>query len=471
MKNGISRRSLLRGIGGAIVGLPLLESMTSRALAAPAGRSAPGNTPAGVVGTKRFVTAFCGTVVGNDTVSNPGSYGALPTTLPASWKGLESVRPYVSVVSNLNIPVYNAGTNPTAPASAYNMQHGTTPATTLAGVTSHDQMPIMVNGETADQIAARALGAGSKLDSLQVRTQLLPYTGSNSNLKGTMSAKIAAGKLTALPPIASPRQLYDLLFTGVAGGGSTGGSPAPYERKASVLDLIAEDAAALQGQVGASDKARLEQHFDEIRALELRMQAAATGGGGGTTSGCMSPFSAPTDPPAGPNQFAGWSNETVRGQLMADMIAYALACDFTRAVSWMLSFDQVFLANALDRTSDMHEDSHNAQTRTPTVAANCNWHATLFARLVGKLATMQEGAGTVLDNTFLSLIYAESKTAHGRSAMRHVVAGAGNAIKLGQHIDGAMGHPGKIQIAGFQALGMTTTTLGELTGPLTQIQK
>lgn len=457
-KGPLSRRTWLRGAGGALLALPFLEAMLPKLVFA--GPTAP----------YRFVTAFCGTVVGVDASSSPGGYGALPATLPPSWKGLEAVRSHVSVVSNLNIPVYNNGQTPPGPASAYNMQHGTTPAPMLAGVTSREAMPVMVNGQTADQYAADALGAGSKVASLQVRTQLFPYTGSNNNNKGIMSARRNGTALNALPPIASPAQLYTLLF----GGGSTPppvGGPDPRLRRASVLDLVADDAAQLRRDLAPTDRARLEQHFEEVRAIEVALRASVTGGGGGGGGGtCTNPMAAPTDPPAGTNTFIGWSNETLRGELMADMIAYALACDLTRVASWMLTFDQVQMANALDRTTEMHDDSHNGGTRAAAIAANANWHATLFGRLVGKLAALPDGGATVLDTTFLSLMFAESKTAHGRSGMRHIVAGIPSKIRAGQHIDGAGQHPGKIQIAGLQAIGASTNTLGELTGALGPIQ-
>lgn len=445
-KKPLSRRTFLRGAGHALVALPFLEAMLPKLLFAA--------TPA----QKRFVVSFCGTVVGNDTLSNPGAYGALPATMPASWKGLESVRSHVSVISNLEIPVYNNGTTPTAPASAYNQQHGTTPATMLAGVTSIETMPVMVRAQTADQYAAASLGPGSKLSSLQVRTQVLPYTGSNKNHAGIMSAKKESNQILALPPIVSPAQLFSTLF---GTGAPVSGGAAGLQRQASVLDLIAEDAQRVTSTLGANDKVRVDQHFEEIRSLERTMQAAIAGGG---SSGC-GPASAPVDPPVGANTFVGWSNETLRGQMMADMIAYALSCDLTRAVSWMMTFDQVQMANVADAQTEMHDDSHNANVRPTNIAANCNWHATLFARLVAKLAAMPEGSGTVLDNTFLSLIFAESKNAHGRSGMRHLVAGMPSKIKNGMHVDGAAQHPGKIQISGLSAVG-AGTTLGELSGPL-----
>ena len=61
------------------------------------------------------------------------------------------------------------------------------------------------------------------------------------------------------------------------------------------------------------------------------------------------------------------------------------------------------------------------------------------------------------------------KEAHGRTAMRQVVAGMPSRIRNGLHIDGQGLHPGKIQISGLQACGLSQTTLGELTGPLAPI--
>ena len=96
--------------------------------------------------------------------------------------------------------------------------------------------------------------------------------------------------------------------------------------------------------------------------------------------------------------------------------------------------------------------------------------ASLFARLVHNLSQYQEGSETVLDHTFLALLFAEGTTAHNRSIMRHLVAGNGGYIKLGQHIDGGKVHPGKILITGMQSVGLTANTLNELSGTCTAIE-
>jgi hypothetical protein len=333
-------------------------------------------------------------------------------------------------------------------------------------------MSVLVNGQTADQFAAAAIAGGTKFNSLQLRVQVLPYSGSNNNHKGIMSAKVNNGVINSLPPLVSPQQIYQMLFSGVSAPstGPVSSVPSPIDRKKSVLDLMLADANRLSASVSGKDKVRLEQHFDEIRAIERSLQNT-TGGGTPTGGSCSKPADPGADPALGANAFVGWSNETLRGNVMADMIAYAFACDLTRVVSWMLTFDQVFLRNALNNLTDMHDDSHDQSNRKAQIAASTNWHASLFARLVDNLSRLPEGSGTVLDNTFLSLVFAESKTAHGRTGMRHVVAGSGSFIKLGQHIDGGGDHPGKIQITGLQAVGVASNKLNELTGTLTPLLK
>lgn len=56
---------------------------------------------------KRFVTAYAGTVIGKN--SDMSSYGNLPSTLPDSLKSLESLKSYISVISNLDLPTYFSG--------------------------------------------------------------------------------------------------------------------------------------------------------------------------------------------------------------------------------------------------------------------------------------------------------------------------------------------------------------------------
>lgn len=457
-----SRRKFLKTAGGYTISLPFLEAMLPQLVYAQNAQ------------TKRFVTSFAGTVIGNN--SNPGSYGALPTTFPASLKALESLRDSISIISNLDLPVHASGSNPTAPASAVLSQHGSTPAPILSGATSEKGKPILVMKQSADQFVAKSIGQSTPFESLQMRVQVQSYSGSNNNRNGIMSAKETNGIVNALPPLYSPKQIYDLLFGNFSNPTAppTSSGPHPLAGKASVLDLLLSDIKNIRNRVSGRDRVRLEQHFDEIRKIEKNIQSQinqGSGSGSATGGSCIKPTSPGNDPAIGANSFSGWSNETLRGEVMADLIAYALACDLTRVVSWMLTFEQVFLGNAVNQTSDMHDDSHNASTRTPVISANANWHSALFARLIQKLKSLDDGGSTLLDNTFLSLIFSEGPNAHQKTNMRQIVAGNGSQIVLGQHFNGGGNHPGKIQITGMQSVGLNINALNELSGTLSFLQR
>lgn len=225
--------------------------------------------------------------------------------------------------------------------------------------------------------------------------------------------------------------------------------------------------------VSGEDKARLEAHFEEIRALEQSIvsqlpsnmvQKVSAG------SGCMIPANPGPDPALGSLGFGGWSEETKRGETQADLIAYALSCDLTRVVSWMLTNNQTWLrSSSISGGTEMHEDSHKSSAEV--CAMNANWHAALFGRLVENLSLRTDAYGTLLDNTFMSLIFTEGSNAHSRQNMVTVVAGSGAKVNLGQHINSNQAHPAKLQIAGLQAIGLNINALPEVSGAMAGVLK
>jgi hypothetical protein len=117
----------------------------------------------------------------------------------------------------------------------------------------------------------------------------------------------------------------------------------------------------------------------------------------------------------------------------------------------------------------MHNDSHNA-TRD-VIAKNVNWHSALFGRLVENLAARSDANGTLLDNTFMSMIFTEGSAAHARVNMTTVIAGSPSRVNIGQHINSNQQHPALLQIAGVQAIGLNINTLGEMSGAMAGVLK
>lgn len=405
-------------------------------------------------------------------------YGALGTSIDPALNSLVSVRQYVTLISGLALPIYTKGTTP-PPGGCVQQQHGCAAAPFLAGMPSYDSKPMMNQCHTVDQIFADALGGGTKFKSIQARVQAVGYGGGPAG--GIVSARYDKGVLSTLSPVVSPLDLYTKLFSGGVPGGPvvppTPAVSAQLLNRRSVIDLVLGDANRLISSLSGTDKVRMEQHFDELREIEKQITASM---GTGTpqpppvaSSSCAKP-SAPVDPALGANSFAGWSSETVRGDLQADLLAMALACDLTRSISWQITFDQCFLgsSNVSGVNEDFHAISHG-QTAAHTTAlqVNSNWHAARFARLVSKLASLQDGNGSVLDSTFLAMGFGEGNGAHNRQSMAVYIAGCPSKIKLGQHIAGNGEHSAKVWISGLNALGLNTNQLGQITGPLASILK
>ena len=442
----LSRRAVLRG-AGALVALPFLDAMQS------------GVARAASTASKRFVVAYGGISHGSARVSQPATTGPLGV-LPRAFRSLEPVKQHVTILSKLTVPVYLDGQTP-PPGSRKNAQHGMIAAPVLTGVHSRDGMavmPIAHSGDeagvpgahTVDQLVADAIGGSTLIKSLQARVQTIGYGGGGS--KGIVSGRMEGTQPRPLAPTTSLTSLYTNLF-----GDSTVLAPNLRRRK-SVLDLVLDDAKRLSARLGSGDRARLETYFTEIRDLERRIDASV---GGSCVAGPM-----PAEPPVGVNAFGGWSSETARGDAMADMIALALSCDLTRSVSWMLTFDQCFMTSQYSAgvTEDMHACSHSGTDEN--LADNANWHAERFGRLVQRLAALDEGTGTVLDQTFAVLVFAEGENAHNSASLTYVAAGSKDVLKMGQHINAQGAHPATLMVSGMQALGMNVSRLGEISGEL-----
>ncbi len=511
----ISRRMLLRGGAGVVVGLPLLDAMTSRAFAQSA-------LP------PRFVLAYMGTCTGSPVLTNPAASGPFSAPLPPSFAALQALANHISIISGLSYPTYNAGQGqvPTQPGSALVAQHGGTMSPAVSGVTAQESVAPNVRGHSADQVAVDLIGGGSAIPSLQLRVQAAAYnnnTGARAQGRG-ISVRKSGTVLSELLPNESPLRLYNQLFTARPfDGRADGGVPASdagvgadagvmpvatlVQRRKSVLDVVLADANRLSSSVGADDRQRLDQHFEHIRELERSLMGGVdagspSGGGGGATGGgtgagggggsgmgggtgagggggtggpggaCVG-LAHPGADPAVSYGFGSWSNETARGNNMADMIAYAMACDLTRVASWMLTHDQCWLNSGYTSGSaisgqggppDIHHDSHFATADIR--AANANWGAALFGRLVTNLKNRSEGGGTMLDRTFLSLVFAEGTNAHNKTNLTFVTAGFPSRIRAGVHIASNGAHPAQVQVAGLTAIGSTANRLGEVTGPV-----
>jgi hypothetical protein len=136
-----------------------------------------------------------------------------------------------------------------------------------------------VNGPTADQVVADAIGGGTTFRSLQYQVQAAWYlTVSAPYGRDLLSwRRDGGGNLVSLPGQTSPKAAYDALFTSFVPPDDADAQAKAREllRRRSVVDLVRGDYEALVPQLGAADRQRLERHLDELRTLERQLDADA----------------------------------------------------------------------------------------------------------------------------------------------------------------------------------------------------
>ena len=503
MKHRLSRRTVLRGLGGVAVGLPVLECMLNSH-----GEALAQATPL----PKRYAIVFAGQALGGDDWADnasmvlgtrsttPGSFIVPPetgpgytVTLPLKPLSDKNLMGDFSLVSGLRIPFSASSVDPTAipPAGAFRDFHGGGAGPLLCGTRSQSSN-FTCRSATSDQIVA-GFNKGGTLASLVVRAQPAWYlSGSSFAGRQYISYK---GDASPIEAQVSPSIVYHSLFDGFTPSDMGAVAQHDFDLRArkSLLSLITDKRNRVLGMVGANDKIRLQRHFDEIRDLEIRIAAMPPTVGGQ----CQHPMDPGADPAVGGDNAGsgsdkiatntGYSDEAARARLLADLIHMAFVCDMTRVATLQITVFQSHM-NVFPITdplgvpvhADLHECGHNgdAQTRGQIPVSTClQWHISHYAYLLNKLKNTPEGAGNVLDNSAIvfmpeaghgtQLNDAVSLNAtHSVEKMVLLVAGRAGGLKPGGHIATAQAHPGQVLISAMQAVGYTQDTFGEVTGKL-----
>lgn len=488
----LPRRTFLRGLGGAAVALPMLEIMLDghgESLAAP-GDPLPLRY---LVCFGGFSLTTDGTPLGNAYIpaaTGPG-YPLGDSLLPLATHG---VHDEVTMVSGLSIPCQLAQDEnepiPPAGRTVHFHAHVNPVVSGNRSVpwTAMDTHIPTVTGPSSDQIVAEAIGGTTTFPSLAYRAQALLYaSGSYPMNRDTISyRRNAAGEIERVVPVVSPRQAYDALFLGFTPDDPAEAAAKALEldRRRSVLDVVDRRMGGLVDRLGAVDQARLQRHFDEIRALELRLDATGPEADGQ----CQQLPDPGDDPPLGGEPVneedydvnSGYSDEDARLRLLCDLMHMAFTCDLTRSGSLMFTMFQSFMN--VDPISGhafgLHDLSHKgAAWQLADVIA---WHVEHFAYLVAKLRDTPEGAGTLLDSCAVLLLNEAGAgvsyengtqwSAHSTDSMAMLVAGGAGGLRRGEHVvaPGGLDHPGNVIVTAMQAVGVDED-FGEVSGAIPEL--
>ncbi len=456
----LSRRTLLRGVGTALA-LPWLEAFL------------PGLARAGSPsGAWPLRLAFVYVPNGvNGAAWRPEAKGAgfafTPTLEP-----LAPFRDRVLVLSGLAHAKANA--NGDGPGD-----HARAAGTFLTGAQAFKTSGAGVRvGTSVDQVAAAAVGRDTQLPSLELGCDPGAVSGEcDSGYSCAYSSNLSwRTPTTPMAKEIDPRLLFDRLFADGAEG-SAAERVARWKRRKSVLDLALDDADRLRGRLGVSDRAKVDEYLEGVRAVERRIARAVEaslerneaakglgkGGGAGGAGGAIAAGKRPTGIPKDLGEHA---------KLMSDLLVLAFQGDVTRVAT-------LFVANegsgrnypVIGVKEGHHGLSHHGGD--PAAIAKIQridrYHVELFAHLLAGLRAVKEGDGTLLDHAMI--VYGSGigdGNRHNHDELPIVLAGGGNgSLQGGRHLVYPRTTPlCNLFTSLLERMGVPTPAFGDATGRL-----
>ncbi|MEZ4266768.1 MAG: DUF1552 domain-containing protein [Myxococcota bacterium] len=427
--HGITRRTLLKGIfGGAVVGLglpPLEIFMNSHGTSYAAEGGGFSGFP------RRFGLFWWGNGVLPDRWA--------PLTDGAGWEPsvllepLRGLRDHISVVTGTELGLPNS------------RPHGAGEAGFLTGRPLLD--PYGENtfpSASLDQVIAQAIGTSTNYASLEVGA--LP--GASRSYNGPHSINPSE-----TDPIALYQRLFGPTFTKP---GETPIIDPTLSLRRSVLDAVTDELAGLKARVGKADQARLELHFDGMRALEKRL-AKLQG-----TPPVLDACDRPTQPTDTYPDIEGRAQLAEKNRATCDIVAMALACDMTRVFSnWFTGP----VSNPLfpGAPAGHHQLTHDEPGEQSSVEAIVIQIMESFAYQVQSLKNVEEGDGTLLDSmACIGTSEISLGRTHALDDFPLLIAGsAGKRLREGVHIRSAGGElTGKVTLSVLRALGIEAPSWG-----------
>ncbi len=436
----VSRRTMLRGVG-TVVALPFLDAMMPGALTAPAASRPPRRMAVLYVPNGAHMPDW-----------TPKTEGA-GFDLPAILQPLAPFRDDLLILSELTCdkgrPHGDGGGDHARASSAF-----------LTGCQARKTAGANFrSGVSADQVAASRLGERTRLPSLELGIERYRGTGNcDSGYSCVYEHTISWRSPTSpLPNEVDPRLVFERLFA------ERPNDPDRLKRnrlRASVLDAVMEDARGLNNRLGGADRQKLDQYLSCVRELELRIARAET--------------LPPVQPPAGavkPQQAPADLAEHFR--LMCDLMVLAFQTDVTRIITCMFGREGSEQKYRMVGISEGHHElthHRNNPEKIAKVRTINTYHIQQFAYLLGKLKSIPDGEGNLLDNCIIAYGSGNSDgNRHTHENLPILLAGkGGGSLKTGRHIRYPRETPvNNLWLAMLDRMGAPTESLGDSTGVLT----
>jgi hypothetical protein len=421
--NNVNRRQFLRGAGTTLA-LPYLASLQATTSFCKEQPSAS---------LQKMVFLSIGFGITEETwYADPKDTGT-GYKLPEAFKPLAKHKKDFSVVQN----TYHQFSNQGHWGSTFFLT-GANP-NAIPGKTFNNTISV-------DQVAAQAWGDGNRFTSMRFESSPGNQNGHGPGLSLSWNKY---GK--PLPGLSSPFAVYSKLF---------GDSEMPVDqrrdmirKKGSSLDVILMDAKRVRGKLGTEDKDKLDEYFQSMREIEVRLAKEEAWVG---TPKPKAPLKEPE-----PRGLEGY--EEIK--LMYDLVAAALQTNSTRVTAYRLPAES-FL-RSLDVTIRPHDVSHykGFEDRHAISQLRDAKHSELLSHLFDKLKKTDDVNGeSLFENTSVAFGY-NIITGHYLYRCPVVVAGNTNNLKHGSHLCMPKGTPlCNLWLTLLRAGGVNTESFGDSNG-------
>jgi hypothetical protein len=434
MTRHLTRRIFLRGLGGACVAAPFLGSLGARGARAQS-----------AVAPKRLIVMFT-------------HYGCLTTKFfplkshgPITAADLEAttLKPLAPYADKLLLPRGIRAMNEWT--AGLERGQGNDPHTQVAGsfftcqpVTPNSDMPFSF--EPATKVNAKPIGPSlDHVIAKQLSPNGIPLFMRLGNVAARPSSAISySGPEEIFPGLGEASQIYSSL-TGLF---SDGAPMTPDEYSAikggkSVVDLIEDDLATLERfDMSQSDKRKLAAWKESLHQLGTVMTSAQCNEEVATMLGANVSGAGMGDA----DVIAGKVTDTLdAADIYSNLAALAAVCNANPVI--FLKYPGNYVYSALGVQLESHSASH--RLNNANMSGTCvdgvlgmltkiqDFYAAKFAHLVGLLNQIDEGNGTLLDNTATVWVQEMSDgNAHNLNNLPIVQAGsAGGYFRTGQSIN------------------------------------
>ncbi len=453
IRHRLSRRDLVKWIGGAALALPSLELFELAAGAQTVAKQAK----------------FAVFIYTNDGFYPPAFFptGADPTASPT----MSSLAPYKDKVLLLGAPLMPSG----FPMAGSGLAYNTKPAQHRANICFTGSM--IVQATNPDQFNAVNKGDGPSIDyviakHLNTSPLLLAMHPVGGDTPSDVTYDMNGNSQTRL---STPADILKNVFgTTVSGPLNSVDAATAVSKQNAITDFLNARLGTLRPQLSASDKQVLDAHLSALQSYEaaLTQNLVSQSTPAPTSMACSAPSvsTVPTDA----TSFQSGNDSQFLCPLIMQTIAIAFNCNKNKVATVSFGYPGGGGAGGLRMPwlgfpDPQHGVSHNNgdPVRIARYAKMNAWTISQMKYLMDQLAAVKLPTGTLLDQTVIYLVNRHGDgNGHTNFALPAVIGGgAGGYFKMGQNLQLPTTSPTKVLISMAQAMGVPVTSFG--TGPYT----